>query len=507
MNTEYNHYINSLFNFEGYVESLAKLVKDPKELTPERKLVKSQKLLTQIWATHAPKLIINSTDSGFIADVKEQVEKISLVKPGRKLLKQILKENSAVTIESDNNMAFFNRSKNTIGLNKDQFSFYFTLDSTNNICLIQHPRESTLFHELSHKIHPNEGADSRKLCPSPIPHMDNLEEQWAVTGIRPLDDQLDPISENAYLLALNYPCRISHRGFLLPCGSVLTHLDQLLAYADIDIQEVKKFVKIQNLKLNEKSLCHKKVLEDSSDKYSSSKLEAFNKQLYPLTAACYFGNKDLVNFFTEEQKVQLENDDDMGGPLNACFSANELELALEIIRRFNISSDDVVKSLVMNFKEKNSLKYNDKSFSSILSLLKPSDKFVLFKSLITQSDSTHILKILLKNCQGNERDAHNDTILTLTIKFFIQVKNKPLPYKYALLFYDILKLPLLKESLQITNSDNKDALSLALESGNIWLIEQVKGIESNLVQSEEPDNVNFHGLISNENWFDSLFEY
>lgn len=181
-------------------------------------------------------------DETFKENIKKCIEDLVKIKPGRKLFKELLKVNQAISKYYKDPIILI---KQDTSCRHDQNTIYFTFDEENprynaimgteNITA-EKPIMVRFAHELIHELHDRHELERR--CENfektkdiftyspvdysseiqPMPGMDTFEEQHTISGINiPLFikknklDKCDVLCENAFLMALRLPPRIDHR--------------------------------------------------------------------------------------------------------------------------------------------------------------------------------------------------------------------------------------------------------------------------------------------------------
>lgn len=175
------------------------------------------------------KFIING-DEEFKTGVNNCINEILAVKPGRKLIKAIVKHNpeQKIPITLGQQSAFDEKVfKITLSLRPEK---YWTLGERN----FTRPAFVTLAHELIHTLHFLKNPDNFyiRTCieDETIVEMDDLEEQRTIAGFdnrmfskEGIESKLDVLCENTFLLALGLPFRVNH--WNADNGSICEDLD------------------------------------------------------------------------------------------------------------------------------------------------------------------------------------------------------------------------------------------------------------------------------------------
>lgn len=150
--------------------------------------------------------------------VSEYIQRIALTKPGRTLLKALIKHHVTIPVKSGHEFLFTNKTREIqLCLTPSIEEYAYALsDKRSKIC--KRPAWVAFAHELIHALHQNSAKDYLSFRNEDIlPNMTHLEEQFTIIGFNHLIfskknklNKLDVLSENAFLLALNLPPRINH---------------------------------------------------------------------------------------------------------------------------------------------------------------------------------------------------------------------------------------------------------------------------------------------------------
>lgn len=180
---------------------------------------KQQKIYEQIKSCKNIKFIENG-NTEFKDKVLSQLNNLCALKPGRRLLKFILKANYELQIVfTKNECASFNLKKegySVIQYDEERRVIKSGINSDKEKVFFLTPQEINLAHELCHVAFRISGKEYYKKTqnspPTLSPLFDNLQEQITITGIDE-NGHFHPICENTLLVALgkNF-LRIDHRG-------------------------------------------------------------------------------------------------------------------------------------------------------------------------------------------------------------------------------------------------------------------------------------------------------
>lgn len=210
----------------GYAKKIESLVQEKPSITPEKIENKSKKILAQVKT-----IIVKDDDkqarysSRFHDAVDQALLEISRLKPGRKLLKRLLKSPIPVVIRLSNDLEdkmdvrfpfllFASESQEKVYINLPRD--YLTNQEDNRFMPDGYPIAIGLAHELIHVMHHAEnktatifsGLGNQNLF---HPHFDSLEEQFTICGMRHPKDDVE-ICENAFVQAFGYKFRRDHHG-------------------------------------------------------------------------------------------------------------------------------------------------------------------------------------------------------------------------------------------------------------------------------------------------------
>lgn len=213
MNLELKNLINDNVNL--YQKLINDLVKEKSEINKGKK--------EKICNLAKDLFIIKDTITQNTVD--DYIENIANCKPGRKLIKALHSKKCKFKVKQTEEFKYDN-FKRTIGIHDQSNPSCYTINERMEEQLYSHPKWISFAHELIHAFHYSEDEVLR-LCCDIFPDMDNLEEQWTITGYKAVlfekKENLKPIdvlSENAFNLAVGIPMRINHK------GSYETKLDQ-----------------------------------------------------------------------------------------------------------------------------------------------------------------------------------------------------------------------------------------------------------------------------------------
>jgi hypothetical protein len=262
-------------------------------------------------------------DDNYSTEIKAMLKEIALTRPGRKLLKRILKT-AGIVIRDSKNDPFniftggdhFNAADQKINLKLNQHDFYI---GGKDKFLKHRPFMVTLAHELIHAMHYHENmeaAKARKKQTENLLHkkFDDLEEQFTILGFADSDvnnlKELE-ICENAFLRVFNLPPRFNHTGVdtdrnQFPNKINIGHCIFAKAYGSI----------------SESTDDRNQPLDLSwigADEYQ----HLSNKKLLPLSLALKIKkNKKMVQLLVEKG-AKIDAIDQIGGPLHAaCTEKN-----------------------------------------------------------------------------------------------------------------------------------------------------------------------------------------
>src|ERR1700722_18498903 len=171
-------------------------------------------------------------DEKFILKVFGYIENISSVKPGRKLIKALIKCHTQIQVEEGNEFNCWNplvgNEKAALVIGPEKEIIYKSINEFTQEYYSM-PLWIAFAHELIHILHHNIDAREHKRCHKVtddiLPDMDNLGEQYAITGFnhrlykKKTLSPIDILCENAFHLALNLPPRINHRCYI--CSEIV----------------------------------------------------------------------------------------------------------------------------------------------------------------------------------------------------------------------------------------------------------------------------------------------
>lgn len=464
--------VNAYFGYENYYDNLKEKVSEKSTSSPTDREKKSSLLLEKVFSLESPIISIRSDSESFKNVISEALKDIASVKPGRKLLKRLVANQKKVSIEKGEEDNFFRAQKNgsySIHINPelDQYYFsvdenYYTLDEgSESLKAVYKDISASLFHELVHFSHEDRN-EFEKVKQDILKGMHDLEEQRTISGITSADQDVNPISENGFLMAKEQPLRVDHYGIAFPPNTQPSLIDRMFELHLTKQNQVRTILRQEGIGFDpQKALCHLTF---------EGKTKLKNKNIYPFTAACYFGFPSLIRRFLSEvyPKYLINYDDDLGGPIRACLLGGEFACAKALMDELKIPSDQMIKDIVEWAKiEKLHTGHNLEHLEGLISSFSTNDKCRLFRELLL--DERNILfvsSVLLHTLKGDEGDDENNTILTIFLKFLLENSNKPLNYGYLCIFEQIIKS-------SSENSDKESALTLAQQLNDSWILEKL----------------------------------
>ena len=203
------------FQMNNYRLSMNKLISEKEGTTLEilnKKTEKAKKIASQVFLIEG--------EGEFQETMTQSIDKICQTKPGRNLMKVFSEYSDKIIIKEGKKSCVKNE---IIYINIDEETSYNSIINNNEKISLMQPFEITLAHEMIHAMH---GVKNKTECDnnnanslSVIQNTDNREEQDTIFGInidRFLNSNIkinkyDILSENAFLLSLNYLPRIDHR--------------------------------------------------------------------------------------------------------------------------------------------------------------------------------------------------------------------------------------------------------------------------------------------------------
>lgn len=448
-------------NVENYNQRLAILISERPETTQEIIEAKSKRILKIIFEDN---VITIEGNKVFYQEVQDHLRKISLIRPGRRLLKRIAnccKSSPLKIIRGLENK--YSHITHTLHLS-DKFTFILDTDWKVEVT----GREKSLAHELIHAMHyveNKEECNERLSCNDSSAlidrNFDNLEEQMTISGLWKNENVVD-LCENAFLQAWGYKFRIGHGGISLGHNSksqlTLDHLIKVGALNSI-IEYIFEYPNSIH------KTCYLNWLTQDD--------KLLSKTLYPISLACASNSNDIVDFLLN-RGARLDVNDDLGGPILAACSNNHFNLARKIILKAqeNAIEIDLEFQLGRLLQNDQNEKYNTLIFkpeeyydfiwniSEIIKKQSPEGKFIsLFERffyLPEHSDAQKILKRLLE-IKGKEvlssLNGHDQNVLMILTKHMSNLNRKSMKYRnLSKLFQSILN-----DSLYFYNLNDKDS--------------------------------------------------
>lgn len=333
----------------SYIEKLTLLSKEKSSLTSEDIQIKSRKILDKVEKAKIFAISENPS-SDFYKEVNEAVRKISLVRPGRKLLKQLLlKAKSPIKIEKSKRARF--DEVETIFLSPDANYYY----SSNNF-LHKHNFEIILAHELIHLVHflidsgklYERKSQTSKLIDS---EFHNEEEQLTICGFLEENDPID-LCENAFLEAWNLNLRTDHNGLEVDFPILHFGLDHYII--------AKTYGNLQkHLSQYPESVSQLYQL-DWLGQETSKKLAS--KRVCPLTIAAIQNNEKCIDLLIKHgAAITLNVKDELGGPILAACSICKFEIAQKLIavaqkEKIKLDTEFLLQRLIEGY---NKMSYSD----------------------------------------------------------------------------------------------------------------------------------------------------
>jgi hypothetical protein len=311
---------------ESYLAKLETFVQEKASITNETRQIKSQKILDKIEELKLL-IIVGRTWPDFDSEIHNALGKISLIKPGRKLLKTILSQNITIRVR-ESTKASFDIEENVLYISP-KMHFYYNFDA--NRFIKKHNFEVVLAHELIHVIHIHDNAKAtidRNLSTTELidPEFHCLEEQLTICGLLKENSEIF-ICENALLKAWKFELRFDHNGLTIIYPSPPTNLDidhylMARAYGSLKLHLVQNPESVNQL-----------CLMDWFEKSVETLL--FCRNIYPISIAAFKGDKRSINLLIE-YGAKIELIDELGGPIiTACLNL-KFEIANELI---NISKN------------------------------------------------------------------------------------------------------------------------------------------------------------------------
>jgi len=448
-------------------------------------------------------MAVPGTGRSYVAYPVNTYRKISLIRPGRRLLKRI-----ANCYES-NPLKIVQGLKDDYSLitNTIHLSNKFSFINTNG--KVEVPgKANSLAHELLHAMHygeNNEESKKRLGCNDSLVlfdrKFDNLEEQKTICGLEK-NENVVGLCENAFLQVWEYKWRIGHKGIFLEHNSKsqLT-LDHLI--------EIGSFNSIIEYVSEHPSSVHKTYCLNWLEK--DDKL--LSKTLYPLSLACASNSRNVADFLLN-RGAPLDVNDDLGGPILAACSKNHYKLArimisqaqkdaitidMEFLLGRLLQRDQNVMHNTLTLKP---AKYYDFiwEISEKIKRQSPKGKFIsLFERFFSIPQQNEPLKILKKLLEIKEKDVlsslngRDENVLMILTKQMSNLNRKSLRYKnHSKLFRNILT-----NSIFIYNPKDKDVSGKTLLDKVMKLgDEKLIGILKDFGPNSDPNNEDFGHLTA-----------
>ncbi len=339
---------NSRFLTNSYYSKLDDFIREKPLTTPSIALEKSEKIQS---ALKKAKLfdVEGPLCSNFYKEVHEAIRTISLIKPGRKLLKLFLihlKDSHLKICESP--IDFFDTDNKIINISSKVHTYYIGREQK----LHKFRLEASLVHELIHAIHFYENSETMlkrtfHSKPSQLFHVNfqNLEEQLTICGLLEEKGEIT-LCENAFLRAWGLELRVNHFGLQLseayPTTLRLDHYIIATALGSV-AEYLAENSKAVNLLYYLDWLPETKVFENIA-----------LKKLYPLSIAIALGNTEIIDHLIQCGSLP-DLIDEEGGPILMACHYNDFSLALKLIaiaqqKNRSLNTEFLLQRLIENAK-------------------------------------------------------------------------------------------------------------------------------------------------------------
>jgi hypothetical protein len=213
-----------------YRNIMNRLIIEKDGLTKDQINIKSEKYIRLFQLKIDQKFFIQG-DQSFQDKILQDVKNICQLKPGRRLIKALLKcDNLSLVFSEGRHEIIQHRVPGEekfieVRVEKVDGFDYNSLSENGLNATAKQSRYVRTAHELIHALHAytNNRVLSKSLCTDYyiLKDMDNLEEQHTIIGFNQLIvskkealDKFDVLCENAFLLALHLPPRIDHQDII-----------------------------------------------------------------------------------------------------------------------------------------------------------------------------------------------------------------------------------------------------------------------------------------------------
>ena len=368
------------------------------------------------------------------------IKKIISCKPGRQLIKRLMKTGETLTIEASLNGKWgFSRERQAIGIINHPEHYYVAYDAHKGRIFAKVDQVCAFFHELVHALHWFENpelsqreksvTDENELIHSEV---DNGEEEHTIFGItKDMKGNyvFDPICENTFLKILGMPSRINHLGFCLKPGEKInaSHalrcglLDCLKSLLSEDPSLLNTFIEVKFKEIDDKST-----------------------KLTMLSAAIFYKREDIVDYLLSLE-VDVNLPDDRGGALQVAVDKKNINAACQLVNRgaqilFQGSRDrSCLSDLILSFSSINTSEENEKITVLLQEVpwgdtLNATDSYLGRPPLMLTMDRgfSDAFFILLKlgadvNCRDN---AIKNTVLMHLLYYFLYRKDDVVESEY-----------------------------------------------------------------------------
>lgn len=349
--------VSNFYGVENYREKLDAYALEDPAITKEAQESRSEKILKRVFGNEAIK--IDQRDDEFYQELNAAIRNISMIKPGRKLLKRLDKCKKIplnICSNASRNESTFSieyvPDNNTVYITPKVYPYYIGHDGS----IHKHLFEVLLAHELIHALHFAEDYKStciRKLTSlSKVlidPEFDDLEEQVAISGISSKENNGVELCENAFLQALGMDWRVGHGGLGL---EEELDLDQL----GLDHLIVANAISNVTLFLQKTPDALKQIHSLDWMDEAIKKDIAFDN-LYPLSLAILRNGRKVEQTLVDQGAPLNVTGDDCGGPILAFCIARRGDTALDHIKsirekKLPIDSKFLLESLIKGYGEK-----------------------------------------------------------------------------------------------------------------------------------------------------------
>lgn len=321
---------NIFFLNANYYKGINTLIKEKPLTTNQLIQEKSRRILSKLFS--AKSIVIDADkNSSFYKKVEEAMREISLVKPGRKLLKRL--QGSGVSIkeasnkpQTDGNLFCppkenrFSVLKNTVYINPSTVSFNISGEKRE---LFQSDMKVNLAHELIHAMHYFEDPE-KSIARARVEHpvFTNLEELYTITGLSNTSySETIALCENAFLKAWGKKPRVTHNyGLEFDSQENVTDMDFTLGHMVIAQAPGSVLELLQKDRNNINRRYNLSWL--ASEQSKNSHLNLPNKKLYPLTIAVEMDNEEILEILLQNG-AKIDVHDDFRGPVFHAFKKNK----------------------------------------------------------------------------------------------------------------------------------------------------------------------------------------